>query len=352
MGVDSAAVTSGVPSNTGHRPWLSILMPVYNVAPFVEECLGSILDQLDGQPGIEVILLDDQSTDGSADLCREMIARCQCDVRLLHHAENSGPSAARNSMLEVARGDYVWFVDADDKILPGAIRSLHEIVTRARPDIVMCDYVREGSERYPTFDGPGHRGGNSTEALVAGVFAKRRLHAWSRVWKRDLFGASIRFPVGAYFEDAATVPWLLLQAKSYYYAAEPWVYYRSRPGSIMARIAKTRSFDVRRNDDLAGALTGFSRALAEAVPDAAPETLAAVARFQSREFVKIAKRLVRGRKTSSTGLRAEIGRYRATMEAHSPVPFAAIARHYLVRGKIGRAAALGLALAMAKPQRS
>lgn len=347
-------MTADAESSTGagQQPWLSILMPVYNVAPFVEECLGSILDQLDGQPGIEVILLNDQSTDGSASVCQQVIAHCQSNIRLLHHAENAGPSAARNAMLEVARGDYVWFVDADDRILPGAIRSLQEIAASVRPDVIMCDYVREGSECYATFDGPGRQVGNCTETLVAGVFAKRRLHTWSRVWKRDLFGSAIRFPVGACFEDAATIPWLLLKAESFYYAAEPWVYYRSRPGSIMARLAKTRSFDVRRNDDLAGALAGFHSALAEALPDAASETLAVVARFQSREFVKIAKRLARARKTSWTRLRTDIGRYQTVMEAHSPLPFAAIARQYLARGKIGRAAALGLVLAVSRPDRS
>lgn len=339
-------------AGTESRPWLSILVPVYNIAPFVEECLDSIRAQLDGRPGIEVILLDDRSTDGSADLCRNFIAGCQADIRLLHHAENSGPSAARNSMLDVARGDYVWFIDGDDKILPGSIDALHAIAAGVRPDVIMCDYVREGRECYPTFDGPARCVGNCTETLVAGVFAKRRLHAWSRVWKRDLFGSSIRFPVGACFEDAATVPWLLLKAESHYYAAEPWVYYRSRPGSIMARLAKTRRFDVRRNDDLAGALTGFSGALADAVPHARPDTLAAVACFQSREFVKIAKRLARGRKSSWAQLRIDIGRYRSRMEAQSPVPFWAIARRYLWRGKIGRAAALGLALAMARPEQS
>lgn len=346
MGVDAETRAGTEP-----RPWLSILVPVYNVAPFVGECLDSICAQLAGRADVEVILLDDRSTDGSADLCQSFIAGCPADIRLLRHAENSGPSAARNSMLDVARGDYIWFIDADDKILPGSIAALDAIVARVRPDVIMCDYVREGRASYPTFDGPARCVGHCTETLVAGVFAKRRLHAWSRVWKRDLFGSSIRFPVGACFEDAATIPWLLLKAESHYYAAEPWVYYRSRPDSIMARLAKTRSFDVRRNDDLAAALTGFSSAFSDIMPGAGPGTLAAIARFQSREFVKIAKRLARGRKTSWAQLRKDVGRYRATMEAHSPVPFSTIARQYLAHGQIGRAAALGFALLLAAPER-
>jgi glycosyltransferase involved in cell wall biosynthesis len=346
MAIDVETVTEAAPS--ADTPWLSILVPIYNVSSCVEECVLSILDQLAGQPGIELIFLDDRSTDESADLCQHFIAH-QSNARLLRHVKNRGPSAARNSMLEVAKGDYVWFIDSDDRILPGAIESLRTIVTTDRPDIIMCDYVREGSERYATFDGPALCVGRCTETLVAGVFAKRRLHIWSRVWKRDVFGAAIRFPEGACFEDAATVPWLLLKADSFYYAAEPWIYYRSRPDSIMARLAKTRTFDMCRNDDLAKALAGFHRGLADAVPGASPETLASVARFQSREFVKIAKRLVQAswRTASWTRTRDEIGRYRTAMEAESPVPFRAIASQYLAKGKVGRAVALGLALAAA-----
>jgi glycosyltransferase involved in cell wall biosynthesis len=349
MAIDVETVTEA--ASSADRPWLSILVPIYNVSSCVEECVLSILDQLDGQSGIELIFLDDRSIDDSADLCQNFIAR-QSNARLLRHTENRGPSAARNSMLEVAKGDYLWFIDSDDRILPGAIESLRTIVARDRPDIIMCDYVREGGERYAAFDGPERSVCHCTETLVAGVFATRRLHIWSRVWKREIFGASIRFPEGACFEDAATVPWLLLKAESYYYAAEPWIYYRSRPDSIMARLAKTRSFDVRRNDDMARALSGFHHALADALPSIAPETKAMVARFQSREFVKIAKRLMRGRKASWSEVRAEIARYRAAMEANSPMPFAAVARQYLARGKIGRAAALGLTLAAGGRHRS
>lgn len=331
-----------------HQPWLSILVPVYNVQPYVEECLSSILMQLKDTADVELILLDDKSTDGSVDLCLRVVADFGSNVTLLHHAKNRGLSAARNSMLDVARGDYVWFVDSDDKILPGAIKALRAIVKTERPDIILCDYVREREKRYPTFVGPERCVGRCTETLIAGTFATRRLHIWSKIAKRDLFGATLRFPEGACFEDVATVPWLLLKAQTFYYAVEPWIYYRTRPSSIMGGLArKSAPFDIRRNDDLAGALAGFRRDLVNRVPYPAAHTSGVVGRFLSREFVKISKRLVRGlwRPSSWTQVRAEVGRYRTTMEACSPVSFGTIARDYLRRGKIGRALALGLALA-------
>jgi hypothetical protein len=96
-------------------PWLSILVPVYNVRPYIEECLASIIGQIVSVSGVELILLDDTSTDGSGDLCCQMAAGIDADVRVMRHDENRGISAARNSMLEEARGEYIWFIDADDK---------------------------------------------------------------------------------------------------------------------------------------------------------------------------------------------------------------------------------------------
>jgi hypothetical protein len=182
--------------------------------------------------------------------------------------------------------------------------------------------------------------------LVAGVFARRRLHAWSRVWKRDLFDSSIRFPEGACFEDVSAISQLLLKAKSFYYAAEPWVYYRSRPGSIMAKISRKSHFDTRRHDDLARALSGFGENLRNTIPDADAATLSAVGRFQAREFAKIVKRLIRARRrqVSWSTLRPEATRYRQVMEADSPIAFPTIARQYAREGKIFRSFALCLAL--------
>jgi glycosyltransferase involved in cell wall biosynthesis len=331
------------------RPWLSILVPFYNVLPYLEECLSSIIEQMDGDSGIELILIDDKSTDGSAELCAELIAEARCNVRMMHHAENRGMSAARNSLLEAAAGDYLWFVDSDDKLLPGSVAALRDIVRSSRPDVVLCDYLRGDGVPIAAFAGPVGKLDDNIETLIAGTFANRRLHIWSRVWNRSLFASGIRFPEGVCFEDIATVPWLMLRAKSYFYSAQPWVYYRSRPGSIIAQISRVpRQFDVRRNDDLASALNGFHYDLAHAIPGVKRETEALLGRFISREFFKLSRRLVRSRQYADlAALRVLIARYRGMMEGNSPVPFSRIAVRYLLKGQIVRAAELWLALALA-----
>lgn len=346
--VADPARTDVIAHDRTHSPWLSILVPVYNVRPYIKECLFSVLGQISSDPGIEVILLDDASTDGSGALCERMAVGLAANVQIMQHDQNRGMSAARNAMLEVSRGEYIWFIDADDTIRTGAISSLRAIIEASRPDVILCDYVREGKAQFPTFEGPSRALTSCTETLVAGLFSRRCLQVWSRVWKRELFD-TVRFPEGVWFEDIATIPRLMLKAKSFYYAAEPWIYYRTRPGSIMAQVSRTHSFNRRRNDDLAQALSGFGDELDRVIPAASPETLMAIGRFQSREFVKIAKRLVHTRQSRPSWriLRQELGRYRRLMQADSPVPFTSVARHYLRKGKIIRASALWLALSCA-----
>lgn len=345
-----SGVRSASGEGPGHQPWLSILVPVYNVRPYVEECLNSILNQMDGHD-IELILLDDCGTDGSADFCASFLANCSGNVRMLRHDRNRGLSAARNTMLEAASGKYVWFIDSDDALLPGAIDALYQIALLHAPDTILCDYVREEGKRFIAFDGPRHVISDDLESLIAGTFSNRRMHIWSRIWKRDLFGDSIRFPEGACFEDIATTPRLMLRSKTFFYAAEPWLYYRSRPGSIISQLTCARAFDPCRNDDLACALSGFHEELRVAIPDVSDATMFKIARFSGREFVKITKRLIRAR-LGWRKTRSEIERYRAVMEACSPISFATLVRDYLWIGKVDRALLLWLALAMCKPAQS
>jgi glycosyltransferase involved in cell wall biosynthesis len=217
--------------------WLSILIPVYNVEAYLRTCAESILNQTD-DPDIEIILLDDCSTDGSRALCEQLSREYPGRVRVLLHSENAGVSVARSHLLDAAQGEYTWFVDSDDYLLPGAIGRLKSIVQRHNPDIISCDYRKRGLFRQrnrhkKTFPGSGGAISRDIIALVSGVFRYRKMYLWARVSRRSLWGDDLRFPAGKLFEDIATTPWLLLRAQSHYYVPEPWLYYRVTPGSIM-----------------------------------------------------------------------------------------------------------------------
>ncbi len=244
-------------------PWLSILIPVYNVAPYLRACLNSILPQVDA--GVEILLVDDGSTDDSRRICEQILAQ-RAAARLLLHERNRGLSAARNTLLDAATGRYVWFVDSDDEVLPGAIGTLRSVTSGQAPDMVLCAY-RERGRTKRGFTAPAGTLTRDREALVRGVFASRRMYSWSRVTRRELWGPDLRFPEGRYFEDIMTTPWLCLRARSFYYVDQPWIAYRQREDSIMAAAARANgTFDRRMNDDLASALRGFRAAAAATLP--------------------------------------------------------------------------------------
>lgn len=321
-------------SSDNGTPWLSILVPVYNVADWIGACVQSIATQhLDG---VEVLLLDDGSTDASRAICEQLCAAHPGRLRLLAHATNRGLSAARNSLLEVARGEYFWFVDGDDEMQPGAIARLHDIVSMHAPDVVMCDYSKLGRQ-VASFHGPQRVLCRNGDALLRGLFTSRRMHVWTKVTRRTLWDGGQRFPESGCFEDIATMPWLFLRASSHFYIAEPWITYRVREGSITHSAARKRGFfDVARNDDLAHALAGFADDARAALPNLSAATVESISQFCAKEFTKIGWRLIKHRLLRDdwkkiTGLMA---RYRFLTESASPLPFSQVATMRLRKGQL------------------
>ena len=101
---------------------ISVVVPIYNVKPWLSECVNSILEQEIDVP-FEVLLVDDGSTDGCAEVCDAFAAK---DPRVkVIHQENGGLSAARNTGIDAAQGRYYAFVDADDRICPGFLQTLY-----------------------------------------------------------------------------------------------------------------------------------------------------------------------------------------------------------------------------------
>ena len=257
-------MTAPIAAEAATAPWVSILIPAYNVAPYLAECIDSVMQQADD--GVEVLALNDCATDDSLAQLEALSARWQGRLRVLRHARNSGLSAARNTLLDAATGRYVWFLDGDDKLLPGALPGLRGIVERDPPDLVLCDFRvwRErmrlkhrlrGELHRRTFDGPAARLSQDRCAPLAGMLMTGELHAWSKIARRALWADDLRFPPGRYFEDMATMPQLALRARSFYYQPTPWVAYRQRGSSILA------TMNLQKCLDQSQALSGLSSAL-------------------------------------------------------------------------------------------
>ena len=131
---------------TKKPPRVSILIPVYNTADYLKECLDSVLKQTLRE--IEVICVDDGSTDGSAAILRAYAAKDK-RVKILTQS-NRGLPAARNAGLDAARGEYVGFVDSDDKVLPQMYKKLLRAAKKNKADVVVC-----GATVFPRFPAPG-----------------------------------------------------------------------------------------------------------------------------------------------------------------------------------------------------
>lgn len=119
-----------------HTPKLSVIVPVYNAGKYLRECLESIRKQ--SLSDLEIILVDDCSTDDSPAICDEY-SRMDSRFKVFHLPENRGPGIARNVALDFADGDYCTFVDADDKVHSNAYKEMYEFASRNSLDIVRCE---------------------------------------------------------------------------------------------------------------------------------------------------------------------------------------------------------------------
>ncbi len=319
------------------QPWLSVLIPVYNVELYLNECIQSVINQPE-LSGVEILLVDDCSTDGSLFIAKTLCAKYPDYIRLLEHTQNLGLSAARNSLLYAARGDYIWFLDSDDYLYPGSIKDLHAIIKKQTPDIIICDYRKRGLLPKKVFSGKGGKLEDCGHQLITGIFKYRKMYSWLYISRRNLWQDDLRFPVGKTFEDMATTPLLLLRAKTYYYAAKPWLYYRIRPGSIMTSVTRSPGFfDVRKNGDLASAMLGMKQAVVEQLGDN-HDVMFYISNFIATEYTKLAKRHKSGKKQApSDGSEyPSILYYFEKMQQCSPYNFTELSREYLKRGRLYR----------------
>lgn len=124
---------------------VSIIVPVYNVEKYLKECLESILEQ--NFTDYEIICIDDASTDHSENILATYKKRYN-NLSVIRHTENMGLSAARNTGLKYAVGEYVWFVDSDDMIAPSTLKKIYYIAKENSVDIVYFDMLRINEEDY------------------------------------------------------------------------------------------------------------------------------------------------------------------------------------------------------------
>ena len=221
---------------------ISVIVPVYNVEEYLEECLDSI--QCQTYTNFEVILVNDGSTDASKEICERF---CRQDSRFhLINQENKGLSGARNRGMTESKGEFITFVDSDDVIKDDMLEQLLKHMTTEEVDIVECWYTNDKKE----IEIPSPENvkiifqGNAQEALVS--LCKDnivRLNAVAKLFRRQ---AIVNFPFleGLFYEDVYGGMGILKQIHKMVKIDYTGYYYRVRRGSIMNREFSLKNLDL------------------------------------------------------------------------------------------------------------
>jgi glycosyltransferase involved in cell wall biosynthesis/alcohol dehydrogenase class IV len=230
-------------------PFISMIVPVYDVEKYLPECLDSLC--LQDTAGYEVIAVDDGSPDGSLEILRAYERRFPRILRVVRKP-NGGLSDARNFGMQFARGEYIGFVDSDDLVMPDMIRLMGRKAAATDADIVVCNHAEYWGEppepepkraeiRWMNFiNSYGHPVSERPELLVAA-----HPYAWNKIYRRRLFeDYDIRYPKGQAFEDSATTFNLMLHANKIEYVEEALYFYRMDRAESITNTFNEKFYDI------------------------------------------------------------------------------------------------------------
>lgn len=217
------------------NPLVSVIIPVFNVKLYLTEALNSVISQT--YEKLEVIIIDDGSTDGSGEICDEYANN---DKRIIvFHQDNKGLSAARNVGLDIMTGEVCAFLDSDDAYENTFVEKLLAVMTRENADLVVCKYtshktdgrlVWNGEPASPTSNAGKYDHVHSLRALADGTI---NVNVWNKLYRRELW-EEIRFPDGHVYEDIDTSFRIFNLCNMISILDDPLYLRRIRSGSITA----------------------------------------------------------------------------------------------------------------------
>lgn len=207
-------------------PLVSVIVPVFNVAEYVAECLDSVLAQ--DYPSLQILVIDDGSTDSSAELVEPYAA----DERIEFRGQaNAGLGATRNRAVQLARGEFLFFLDSDDRLPKRAISTLVAAAERTGADVVMGPLTRFNSSRrwLPAWAAELHRAPEFHRRLAERPELLRNHYACAKLYRRSFWTAQdAHFREGTAYEDQPLVTRLLLAADGIASVSDPVYEYRDR----------------------------------------------------------------------------------------------------------------------------
>ena len=221
---------------------ISVIVPVYNVEPYLVQCIESIQNQ--SHHNLDIILIDDGSKDNCGKICDEFAAK-DSRIRIIHQI-NAGLSAARNAGLDIAIGQYIAFVDSDDFISTNMYEILLEKLITAEADMAICSFSKVDIDGNPTkINSP------IKDEIFVGLDVFQKLHirdywhyetVWCRLYKKEIFH-SLRFPEKKINEDVFVTYDIYKNAKKVVTIQTPLYFYRDVQNSIMHNKPTVRNLD-------------------------------------------------------------------------------------------------------------
>lgn len=219
-------------------PLVSVIVPCYNVEAYLPKCIDSILSQT--YSNLEIILVDDGSPDRCGEICDEYAKR-DSRIRVIHK-KNGGLSDARNVAIDIAKGEYITFVDSDDWVHFCYVEILYRNLKQANADISACSFIRtSGNVNENAVTGNGKCSIYNTEEALVNTLYQNRLDnsAWGKLYKSSLFDG-VRFTVGRLYEDLDCFYKIYERATILVHTRDVLYYYYYRADSILGVFNKKR----------------------------------------------------------------------------------------------------------------
>lgn len=224
------------------NPLVTIILPVYNVAKWLDTCMQSIVKQT--YANLQIILIDDGSTDESPAICEHWAAE---DSRInVVHQQNAGLSAARNTGLQLRKGEYVCFVDSDDYVEPDYVERMLDTALTEQADMVVCNIRKEDEDGNPVKEPDPAFEAKTFTCRQYMAYALRsswkHIVAWNKLYRSSIWN-DFGYPVGKVHEDEFVFAQLIARCSRIACISDVLYHYVQHDGSIMNRKFSIRNLD-------------------------------------------------------------------------------------------------------------
>lgn len=228
------------------KPLISVIVPVYNAEKYLQKCIYSILNQT--YQNLEVILIDDGSTDGSGQLCDELSKKDR-RIRVIHQ-QNQGQSAARNTGLDLISGQYVGFVDSDDWIEPEMFSILYNRLINENAQISCCGTAEYKNGKIVSYFNSNLKENftlSNAEAEKELIYNYRITNSlWDKLFHANIF-TNLRLKLGMIYEDFEIMPKCINAANKITYTSQPLYCYNLSDNSTIRGTFSIKQYDLIQN---------------------------------------------------------------------------------------------------------